>query len=214
MIDKKAALEHIDYVLMMDAALSRGEDDASAERRREIWATKKCVFDSVFERLCPKDSPHWQQFMEAEWSVEKRGILTVMRAEYENGWLQTFTELVHQGTLSDFLGMADRLLSEGLKDAAAMYAGGALENHLRNLCTKMKIDLTYKDNKGVDHPKMIDRMNNDLKDRAYGPVHHKQIIAWAAIRNHAAHAEYNKYDAPTVAMMVEGVQHFITSYPA
>ena len=55
------------------------------------------------------------------------GIVTALRDDVSNGFLDTARELIHGELFGDFLEMADFLLSEGYKDAAAVMGGGVLE---------------------------------------------------------------------------------------
>jgi hypothetical protein len=214
-IDKNKALDQINYVLQRYSEYRRPllvwTDDS---QMRAAYSEVHALFDAAFHRLCPPNSPYSSRFQAADDLSQMCGVLEALKSAYLYDWLQSFTELIHQELLSDFLGLAEQLLSESLKDPAAMYAGGVLEEHLRKLATKCGIDLTYKDSKGNDHPKMIDRLNNDLKDKAYSPIQHKQIIAWAVIRNSAAHGKYEEYDAQEIRLMVEGIRLFVSSYPA
>jgi hypothetical protein len=90
------------------------------------------------------------------------GVLRVLREDYAAGRLHTFRELVRSDLFSDFLEMAEYLLTdEGLKDPAAVIAGGVLEQHLRALCAKHGITIPAR-------PK-LDTMNAELaKKGAYG----------------------------------------------
>ena len=58
-------------------------------------------------------------------------------------------------------------------------------------------------------------MNADLaKKGAYGKNDQKQVTAWAAIRNNAAHKEYDKYTAELVKLMIAWTRDFISKNPA
>lgn len=140
------------------------------------------------------------------------GALTALRSDYQAGRIQTFRERVHSDMFSDFLEMAEYLLiDEGLKDPAAVLVGGVLEEHLRKLCGKFGVPVATPDGK----PKKLDTMNADLvKEGAFGKNEQKQITAWAAIRNSAAHAEYTKYSKDDVDLMARWVRNFISNYPA
>src|SRR5438128_2273486 len=86
------------------------------------------------------------------------GILKSLRADYTAGRMQTLQERVHSDLFSDFLEMAEYLLEdEGLKDPAAVLAGGVLEEHLRQLCAKHSVMLPPK-------PK-LNVFNDELKKR-------------------------------------------------
>jgi hypothetical protein len=90
-----------------------------------------------------------------------QSILKVLREDYEAGYLQLFTELVHANLFCDFLEIAKYLLQEAYKDPAAVIAGGVLEQHLRKLCAKNGVALLTRPN--------LDTMNSDLaRQNAYG----------------------------------------------
>jgi hypothetical protein len=136
------------------------------------------------------------------------GVLKSLRADYAAGRMQTFQERVHSDLFSDFLEMTEYLLEdEGLKDPAAVLAGGVLEEHLRQLCAKHSVALPSKPT--------LDAMNTELKKQGvYGGNEQKQVTAWVAIRNSAAHAKYGDYTAEQVRLMVQGIRQFISTYPA
>jgi hypothetical protein len=156
-ISKEAALRQIDYILELDAGY-RGAAEWTYEKMACADRVQlEAMYDAAFMRLVPPRSTYAAYLQENAYATieEKRGLLSALRTAYDQGWIQNFTELVHESLLSDHLGMAEQLLDDGLKDAAAMYASGVLEDHLRNLARKHGIDLTYKDNRGTDRPKMI-----------------------------------------------------------
>jgi hypothetical protein len=104
--------------------------------------------------------------------------------------------------------MAEHLLAEdylGSKDAAAVLAGGTLEEHLRQLCIKNKIPIE----------KSVETMNTKLRTAdVYGLNEQKQVTAWYGLRNSAAHAKYDEYDKKDVALFLQGLRYFISKYPA
>jgi hypothetical protein len=101
--------------------------------------------------------------------------------------------------------MAEHLLSEGYKDAAAVMIGGVLEDSLRKLSEANKLSLVGDKGK----PLTMEPLNIGLaKVQVYGPLTQKQITSWAGLRNHAAHAEYSKYTGDDVKQMLHFVQKF------
>jgi len=136
------------------------------------------------------------------------GVLKALRDDYASGRLLSIQERIHSDVFSDFLETAEYLIGdEGLKDPAAVLAGGVLEQHLRKLCDKNGIAIPPK-------PK-LDTMNADLaKQGVYGKNDQKQVTAWAAIRNDAAHAQYSNYTAEQVKLMIAWVRDFIGRNPA
>jgi hypothetical protein len=129
--------------------------------------------------------------------------------------LETASGLIHAAIFADFLEMAQHLLDEGYKDAAAVIAGSALEAHLRQLCVNAAIDTTVTNAGGDIVPKKADRMNAELYGAKIYPVlDQKSVTAWLDLRNKAAHGEYDKYLAPQVGLMIPGIRDFVTRVPA
>src|SRR5262249_22415010 len=154
--------------------------------------------------LCPPGSTYLKQKEKITYRdfAYNRGILQALRADYENHRLQAFHEFLHAEMFGDFLELARHLLEEGYKDPAAVIAGGVLEQHLRKLCAKYGVSLS-------ERPK-LDSMNSELvKKGVYTKTEQKQVTAWAGLRHHAAHAEWDKYKAEQVDLMIQGVRHFI-----
>ena len=104
---------------------------------------------------------------------------------------------------ADLLDQEELLLSEGYCMAAAVLAGAALEQELRQLCEQHDIPTTL-DNGGR---KKLDAMNVELRDKAYKLAQQKQITFWAGVRNNAAHGD--EVELEHVKQMVVGVQSFI-----
>ncbi len=142
------------------------------------------------------------------------GVVSALREDVAEGFLLSARELIHGEVFSDFLEMADFLLSEGYKDAAAVMGGGVLEEHLRQLCAKHGIDSEFMSGNQTK-PKKANRLNDDLATaNVYSKLHQKNVTAWLDLRNKAAHAEYNAYIDQDVALMLQGVRNFIAQYPA
>jgi hypothetical protein len=150
------------------------------------------------------NSPHYQGRLLAS-------ILAAMREDYAAGYTQTISELIHADLFSDFLEMAQHLMSEGYKDPAAVLAGSVLEEHLRKLCDKNGLPVTDANGK----PLKADRINADLKGaNIYSTLDQKQVTAWQELRNKAAHGKFGEYTQPQVDLMISGIQNFIARNPA
>ena len=101
--------------------------------------------------------------------------------------------------------MAAYLTSEGYKDAAAVIAGSTLEAHLKELAKSNSIELTLN-----DKPKKASLLNDELaKAGVYSASYQKQIVAWLAIGNDAAHGNYQAYSLEQVKLMTQGVRQFM-----
>jgi len=141
------------------------------------------------------------------------GVVDSLKADAEAGFLRSQSELIHGELFADFLEMAQHLLDEGYKDAAAVIAGSSLEAHLRRLATKSSIALDQTVSGSV--PKKADRLAADLAGAgAISKLDQKNIIAWLDLRNKAAHGEYGKYEHGQVSLLISGIRDFIARSPA
>ena len=109
---------------------------------------------SLFSNLFGPDHPYYVEFdswtnVSHVYHVEKAiGILTAARDELAGGWFHTAKGLVAAEIFTDFLEMADHLLDQDYKDAAAVMIGSVLEEHLRQLAALREVDTTWTDKKG------------------------------------------------------------------
>jgi hypothetical protein len=142
-------------------------------------------------------------------------VLRALKEDIEQGHLQTFRELVSAELFSDFVEMAQHLLDEHYKDAAAVIAGSVLEEHLRQLAAKNGISTTYTDSKGRTQAKSAEMFRTELATaNVYTQTQAKQALGWLAIRNDAAHGHYDKYTEPEVKNMIQGIIDFMVRFPA
>jgi len=139
------------------------------------------------------------------------GLLNSLKHDFQYGNLKTFHEMVHADVFVNFLEMAEYILREGYKDAAAVIIGGTLEQHLRNLCLKNSIPVVTDKNK----PLNLSAMNEALEKKSvYSKTDKMNILAWLILRNSAAHGNYKEYDKEHVSQMLKGVKDFIFRNPA
>ncbi len=142
------------------------------------------------------------------------GPLDALYQDIKNDYIKTLSELIRGDVFSDYLDMADYLLKEGYKDAAAVIAGSTLEEHLRKLCQKSNISLQIQ-LKGGLKPKKADTMNSDLaKHGLYTKSEQKQVTAWLGLRNDAAHGNYGNYTDTEVKFLIIGLRDFLIRNPA
>lgn len=143
------------------------------------------------------------------------GALVALRQSVDSGYLIPVRELIHADLFSDFLEMAEHLLSEGYKDAAAVLVGSMLEEHLRKLCTKNGVSREFADSKSDLLAKKAETMNTELaSSNIYSKLDQKNVTAWLDLRNKAAHGRYGEYTADQVELMLQAVRNFIARLPA
>jgi hypothetical protein len=160
--------------------------------------------------------PYYTRFKESVTNTKPddveagKGILTSIKTEIEKGWLSTIKGLISAEIFSDFLEMAEHLLSEKYEHPAAVMIGSVLEEHLRQLCDKNGIAVAEIKN-GKTLPKKADLLNADLAGQnIYNKLDQKNITAWLDLRNKAAHGKYAEYNIQQVELMLQGVTEFMT----
>ena len=136
----------------------------------------------------------------------------LLEKKFESGFFYfNLKGLISGEIFSDYLEMAEHLLDEGYKDAAAVIIGSSLESHLRQLCSTNSISLESDSGKGR---KPAQKLNEDLyKDEIYSKTDLKQVEYLLDIRNSAAHGDYDNYDDERVSQMLLGVTSFISNHP-
>jgi hypothetical protein len=136
-------------------------------------------------------------------------ILLAIKDEIAGDWLTSIKELVSAELFSDFMDMAQHLLSQKYKDPAAVIIGSVLEEHLRQLCILNGIDIEIQTEDKVI-AKKADRLNSDLaKEEIYSKLDQKAVTMWLDLRNKAAHGKYAEYEMAQVENMMSGVVEFI-----
>lgn len=141
-----------------------------------------------------------------------RGILVAITNELKGGWLTTARGLVSAEIFSDFLEMAEHLVKENFKDAAAVITGSVLEEHLRQLCVKHTILVSLMKGTNIVSKK-ADQLNADLAGAgAYNLLDQKNVTAWLDLRNKAAHGKYAEYNLQQVANMHRAVSEFMARH--
>jgi hypothetical protein len=137
------------------------------------------------------------------------GILRGIQHDLQSGMLLDLRRLLQAEIFADFLEMAEHLLNEGYKDAAAVLLGAVLEDSLRKVASAAGVATVLSNGK----PLTIDPLNVAIaKAGTYGPLVQKQITTWANLRNDAAHGHFSKYDADQVRQMLLFVQKFCADY--
>ncbi|MBV2195666.1 MAG: S9 family peptidase [Flavobacterium sp.] len=138
------------------------------------------------------------------------GIALALREDLKNDYLKSFEEIVHADIFSDFIEMAEHLLSNGYKDPSAVIIGSTLEGHLKKMALKNEIEIETD-----GRPFKAERINQELaKAGVYNLLTQKSITAWLDLRNKAAHGNYSEYTKEQVNSLISSVRDFITKYPA
>jgi hypothetical protein len=221
-LDQETILAQIDYILShvkQVTSTSKYSDLSDLDDHRGSEAAT--LLRSTIERLAPSDSSYVKNMASTtiyggpqglRTSISPLiGILEALRLSYANGYITSVYELVHADVFSDFLEMADHLLDRDYKDAAAVIAGSVLEEHLRKLSVKNRINVPKPDGS----PKKADALNSELAAKGvYSKLDQKGVTAWLDLRNKAAHGYYSEYTKEQVSLMSQSVRNFVSRLPA
>lgn len=167
---------------------------------------------NLLEKVFTRSSVQFEKFNEVFKDVdgvsnfhEAFGMLKAAKDDYEKGYLFETRVLVRAEVFDDLLEQAEYLFGEGYHHPAAVIAGAVLEDGLRELCKRRSIALP---------PKPTINPLNDLltRDKAYSGLVQKRITALAAVRNHAAHGEWDKFAAADVKEMITWVRSFMEQH--
>jgi len=169
---------------------------------------------SLIGRVFGEDSLQYEHFIEeyenaiageyisAEICI---GVLESARNDYTSGYLFNVRTLVKAELGDDVLEQAKKLLKSDQKDIGCFLIGVALELAIKDLC----------DRNGINHDNnsKTEQLNIELrKAEVYNESMRKQITAWLALRNYAAHGKWDQYCSADVENLLSGVQRFIGEY--
>jgi hypothetical protein len=181
----------------------------------EDWAALRAAGLAFIEATFGRDHSYYQEFDKQaadSWESSGKhafGILSAIQRDIKNGWIETTKGLVTAEVFADFLEMAQYLLEQNYKDAAAVMVGGVLEEHLRQLCMAASVPVEDRSSGSV-RPRKAESLNADLvKASKYTVSEQKQVTAWLDLRNKAAHGKYSDYVKQQVSLMLDGVRDFI-----
>ncbi|WP_313914093.1 hypothetical protein [Tahibacter sp.] len=141
------------------------------------------------------------------------GFLRSVRKELEAGSLDSLALQIEAEVISDYLEQASAALA-GNRDepnyiAAAVIAGASLERCLRTVCGALSPPEPTSTDKGA--PLGMSSLIDTLKKRgAFNELQAKELRAWAALRNAAAHGNFAEFNRQQVETMVSGVVRFVT----
>ncbi len=136
---------------------------------------------------------------------EVLGCLSAFAEDLEAGYLRHYKDLVVAEVFSDFLEMAEHLLTGHYFQPAASLIGAVLEDDLRRRCDAR--GLTY-DRKRDG----LDALSKKLVTAGeFNALMKKKIDTWAKIRNDADHGNFAEFREEDVAEMLTGVTGFCGS---
>ena len=218
-----------DFIKQLDDVIAFRNELAKRSQYNDLsdikdWELRRLatMARSAIERITGKTSVYSRQ---ADESMSARtyfsaqvlmvvGVAESLRSDLQAGYLRTLQEMVHADIFADFLDMADYLLDEGYKDAAAVIGGSSLESHLRQLCVKNNISVEVTTPSGK-RPKKAEQMNGELSSASVcSKLDQKNVTSWLDLRNKAAHGRYSEYTKEQVGIFLVVIRDFMTRNPA
>ncbi len=132
------------------------------------------------------------------------GLLVSAQQEWEGGLMRRIEYILTAETFDDFLDHAEAYHKGNKKAESAVLASAVLEDTVKKVCLKNSIPT-----KGQSLDSLIEEL---LKAGAITPVKAKRIKAFAGVRNHALHAEFDDFDIKDVGEMIKGIRELIKDY--
>jgi len=188
--------------------------------RFEKWRTSCLV---LFLRIMQRESPHWPLVADFEKLKARQdhtefavARLESLQGAFDSGMLEPIVKAIEAELAADYMGQAEGLLAEGQSGKfdhvpAAVLAGAVLEKALRTLCEQHEPPIATRKDNGA--PKMMDMMISELrKAGVFNKTKEPQLRGWAAIRNRAAHGEFEEFTRGDVEEMLSGVNRFLAEH--
>jgi hypothetical protein len=222
-MDKTYFLKQLESLISFYGTLvSQSQYDDFSDLKEETGVLITRIKASV-ERIVGIESIYYKQILEF---LDMRGyvgnsihhligVVKALKLDLEDDYLKSVGEIITSEVFINYIDMAEYLLNTGYKDPAAVIAGSTLEIHMKKICLKNNIPTEYQNSKQKMVNSKCDSLNAELcKNAIFNSAKQKQITAWLAIRNDAAHGKYENYSKEDVEIFIKGLINFIGDFPA
>jgi len=144
---------------------------------------------------------HLKQGVPSNVLVLMLGVLRGAKDEWEHGLLGRIEYIVAGATFDDFLDYAAEYHKGNKKIETSVLASAVLEDTVKKIAQK---------NGRATEGKTLDPLIDELvKANIFTPVKAKRVRSFAGVRNHALHAEWDKFDNSDVGAMIKGIRELI-----
>lgn len=133
------------------------------------------------------------------------GILASILDEMYAGLLDRVEDIIISEAFDNFLEYAIKFHKGGKKKESSILASAVLEDTINSIAIKNNLDTN-----GVSLEPLVDEL---IKNDVITTVKGKRIKGFIGIRNHAFHAEWDKYDIQDVGKMIAGIRELLEHYP-
>ncbi len=132
------------------------------------------------------------------------GLLIGARDDWQCGILGKMEYTVSGVTFDDFLDHAAEYHKGNRKIESSVLASAVLEDTVKKICKKNNIAPSGK--------KLDDLISELVQKGVLTQVKAKRVRSFAGVRNHALHAEWDKFDISDVGAMIKGIRELIEEF--
>ena len=132
------------------------------------------------------------------------GLLKGTKNEWDHGFLGHIEYIIAGATFDDFLDYAENYYKGNKKTESSILASAVLEDTVKKIAQKNGLTTS-----GKTLDPLIDEL---VKANVFTPVKCKRVKAYTGVRNHALHAEWDKFDISDVGQLIEGTRELIENY--
>lgn len=177
------------------------------------WLTSA---SNLIHFLVPSESPlaqdcdrlmadeHLKQGVPSNVLVLMLGLLTGVKDEWDNGFLGKIEYIVAGATFDDFLDHAAEYHRGNKKIEAAVLSSAVLEDTVKKIAQKNGIQTGGKTLEPL--------INALVKANVLTSVKGKRVKAYAGVRNHALHAEWDEFEISDVGDLIHGTRELLENY--
>lgn len=132
------------------------------------------------------------------------GLLHSVQLEAQAGLLMKLEDQVVATAFDDFLDHAAEYHKSGKVKEAAVLASAVLEDTIKRISSKSGVSSASQS---------LDPLIDELaKAGVFSPVKAKRVKSYAAIRNHALHAEWDKLDIKDIGAQISGIRELLDEH--
>ncbi|HHT9105073.1 MAG TPA: hypothetical protein ACFYD7_04280 [Candidatus Wujingus californicus] len=162
--------------------------------------------DSYFFEECNRliTHEHMGRGIPSQIIQKMQGLLSSAKEEWSKGLLRKIEYVISAAAFDDFLDHASVYHKGNKRNEAAVLASAVLEDTIKKVALKNGIKTD-----GVSLEQLIEEL---VKKDIFTLVKSKRVKGNAAVRNHALHAEWDKFDIKDVGELINGTREIIEEF--
>lgn len=162
--------------------------------------------DSYFFEECTRliTHEHMNTGIPSQIIQKMQGLLSSAKEEWSKGLLRKIEYVISAATFDDFLDHAAEYHKGNKKTEASVLASAVLEDTMKKVALKNGIK--------TDKLSLENLIEELVKKDIFTLVKSKRVKGYAAVRNHALHAEWDKFDIKDVGELINGTREIIEEF--